>query len=381
MILGIDASNIRRGGGVTHLVELLRAADPLSAGFHQVVVWSGKATLSALEERDWLIKTQIPELDGNVLKRSAWQRNRLSDCARHAGCAVLFVPGSSFAGDFVPMVTLSQNLLPFELKELFRFGLSLMTAKLLLLRTIQSQTFRNAQGLIFLTQYAKNTILKTIRRTHARVSIIPHGIDPRFSAEPKIQRPLSDYSLEQPFRFVYVSILDVYKHQDQVSLAVYALRQQGIPVEICFVGPDYAPARRRLEKLWQQLDPERRFLHWTGPIPYQELHQQYQAADACVFASSCENLPIILLEGMTAGLPIACSKCGPMPEVLGNAGLYFDPEKPRDIAKVLETLLTDPNLRSRLAKESSAKAAQYSWQNTAEKYFSFFASFGRGANE
>jgi hypothetical protein len=46
MILGINASNIRSGGGVTHLVELLRAAEPEMYGFNKVIVWSGKKTLS-----------------------------------------------------------------------------------------------------------------------------------------------------------------------------------------------------------------------------------------------------------------------------------------------------------------------------------------------
>jgi hypothetical protein len=51
MILGIDASNVRGGGGVTHLVELLAAADPVAAGFKCVVVWSGQATLGRIADK------------------------------------------------------------------------------------------------------------------------------------------------------------------------------------------------------------------------------------------------------------------------------------------------------------------------------------------
>ena len=54
MRLGIDASNIRSGGGVTHLVELLRAAEPSAYGFAQVIVWASQATLTRLDERPWL---------------------------------------------------------------------------------------------------------------------------------------------------------------------------------------------------------------------------------------------------------------------------------------------------------------------------------------
>ena len=67
MIIGIDASNIRAGGGVTHLLELLRAVDPLVYGFAQVIVWGGKATLGRIEDRPWLVKNHQPLLDKGLL--------------------------------------------------------------------------------------------------------------------------------------------------------------------------------------------------------------------------------------------------------------------------------------------------------------------------
>lgn len=56
MILGIDASNIYSGGGVAHLVEVLRAADPTYYGFEKVIVWGGEKILNKLENRNWLKK-------------------------------------------------------------------------------------------------------------------------------------------------------------------------------------------------------------------------------------------------------------------------------------------------------------------------------------
>src|SRR5687767_4089398 len=144
MILGIDASNIRAGGGVTHLVEFLRAARPESHGFSKIVVWSGKRALDLIEDREWLSKAHCRALDGGLISRAMWQRRSLSRLAREAGCDVLFAPGGSFAGEFRPMVTMSQNLLPFEWKELRRFGWSWMAAKQALLRQVQKRTFRRA---------------------------------------------------------------------------------------------------------------------------------------------------------------------------------------------------------------------------------------------
>jgi hypothetical protein len=114
MRLGIDATNIRTGGGVTHLVELLRAAKPEQHGFGHVVVWSARATLGRIEERPWLVKLEDPMLERSLSWRAYWQRFRLADAVRQAGCDVLFVPGGSYTGDFQSIGTMSQNLLPFE---------------------------------------------------------------------------------------------------------------------------------------------------------------------------------------------------------------------------------------------------------------------------
>jgi glycosyltransferase involved in cell wall biosynthesis len=66
-------------------------------------------------------------------------------------------------------------------------------------------------------------------------------------------------------------------------------------------------------------------------------------SDIFVFASSCENMPNTLIEGMAAGLKIACSSRGPMPEVLKDAGYYFDPESPVSISKAIEQIILNPD--------------------------------------
>lgn len=204
MILGIDACHIRGGGGsVTHLVELLRVADPLAHGFSQVIVWGDQAILDRIEHRPWLLKSREPLLEQSLLHRTFWQRYRLSRLAREAGCAALFVPSGSFLCDFQPTVTMSQNMLPFEWRELRRFGWSWMTLKLVVLRIVHARGFRRADGLIFLTRYARDFVMKTIKTTTARTILIPHGIGGRFAHPPRQQLAISQYSADRPFRVLY----------------------------------------------------------------------------------------------------------------------------------------------------------------------------------
>jgi glycosyltransferase involved in cell wall biosynthesis len=373
VILGIDASNLRHGGGVTHLVELLRVANPRAHGFSQVTIWGALPTLDRVDSRPWLVKSRQPLLEKSLPYRLFWQRFRLSKLARQAGCGLLFAPGGSHADHFHPVVTMSRNMLPFEWHELRRYGWSWTSLRLLLLRRGQSRSFRRADGLVFMTKYAREGVMRIIEASAAQTTIIPHGVDGSFVCPPREQRPIGHYQPARPFRILYVSIVDLYKHQWHVAEAVAQLRADGLPVLLELVGPSYSPALARLKQTTERVDPAGRFVRYLGSVPHAELHARYAEADLCLFASSCENMPNILLEAMASGLPIACSSRGPMPEVLGDAGVYFDPETPDDIARALRELIDSPNLRTRMAQASSERVRRYSWRRCADETFTFLA--------
>jgi glycosyltransferase involved in cell wall biosynthesis len=381
LVIGIDATNLRQGGGVTHLIELLRAVEPGNNGIAKIVVWGGRETLTALEDRSWLEKVNPPDLGKGMFRRLWWQRFELSRVAKTSRCNVLFVPGGSYAGSFRPVVTMSRNMLPFEWQELRRYGWSLIALKLLMLRWVQSQTFCRADGVIFLTEYARQGVLKITGPLSSSTPIIPHGLNFRFRMLPRPQRSISEYNDARPYRVLYVSIIDEYKHQRQVVEAVAALRKEGFPVALDLVGPAYFPALTRLEEKLVQLDPGGSWVRYYGAIPFEDLHQHYAHADVGIFASSCENMPNILLETMAAGLPVACSRRGPMPEILGEAGVYFDPEQPDEITRALRKLVESPMLRTEKAQASFKKAQDYSWERCANDTFIFLAKIARDYQE
>ena len=100
LIIGIDATNLCRGGGVTHLVELLHTLHPDNFGIERVVVWGGRGTLAAIDDRFWIDKRNPPALDKSLLHRMFWQRYRLTHAALDADYNVLFVPGGKFCREF-----------------------------------------------------------------------------------------------------------------------------------------------------------------------------------------------------------------------------------------------------------------------------------------
>jgi glycosyltransferase involved in cell wall biosynthesis len=371
MILGIDASNIRAGGGLTHLREILNTIDLSKTGFQKVVIWASNSTLSTIQNRPWLIKKTHRFVNLNSITTLFWQLFIFKGAAKLAGCDLVFAPGSTFLSGFRPYVTLSQNMLPFEMEETFRFKNWITRLRFLVLHLTQSYTFRKAKGVIFLTNYARNYISDKIKLEKEKTVIISHGISTLFLNKPRQQKEINRYNEENPFRFLYVSIITVYKHQWNVAQAVSEIRKKGYPVVLDLVGPKSDEGFDLLEKVMISEDPDNNFIHYHGAANHEGLTDFYQKADAFVFASSCENMPIILIEAMSAGLPIACSDRGPMPEVLKENGFYFNPENVESIADALITLIENPELRSEKTEKMFSEVNGYTWKDCASNTFEY----------
>lgn len=370
MILGIDATNIRTGGGLTHLIEVLSNANPKQYGFDIVVVWSSKVTLDKLPNFDWLDKQTHTYLNKGFLSSFFFQIIMLSKMARQKQCDVIFIPGGTFLGGFKPFVTMSQNMLPFEFKEASRFKSFSVRLRFLILFFLQSYTFKRAKGIIFLTKYAFNFISNKITLNAKNKTIIPHGISEEFLNHPKNQKSIESYSKENPYKILYVSIVTAYKHQWNVADAVLKLHYEGFPIQLNLIGPSTNESISKLSVFLNKEDNVN-IINYLGSIPHEKLSNFYKEADAFVFASTCENMPIILIEAMSAGLPIACSEKQPMPEVLKDAGIYFDATNSESIYIVIKQLLLDSNLRNKMAKKAFELTNNYTWKNCSNDTFHY----------
>lgn len=368
MDIVIDASNVRGGGGVTYLSNMLGEADPVSAGISRITVWSGDETLDHLPERSWLRRETHPWLNGGLLDRLRWQRRELPRALRAA--SVLYAPSGTYVGSFRPFVAISRNMLPFQPEEARRYGVSWQRLRLLLLRHAQTRTFRNAAAAIFLTEFARDTIEHVTGPLSGRIEIIPHGVAEMFRAE---ARTTPAPSATHPLRWLYVSTVNMYKHQWNVVEAAARLRQEGIPVELTLVGDGYGPAMRRLDEAMRAADPTGVFVRYVSSMPRAELAAAYHSAGAFVFASTCENMPNTLVEAMASGLPIVCSDKEPMRGILRDAGVYCDVESVDDLAAAMRRVSLDGPLRDRLAKRAARLADGFSWARCAARTIGLLA--------
>ncbi|HLH38019.1 MAG TPA: glycosyltransferase family 1 protein [Bryobacteraceae bacterium] len=121
----------------------------------------------------------------------------------------------------------------------------------------------------------------------------------------------------------------------------------------------------RIEALIEELRLGDR-VRLTGWIPRPELLDLYARAKAFVYPSTFEGFGIPVLEAMAAGLPVACSRIPPLEEVAGEAAIYFDPASEEQMARALQRITSDDELRAQLAVEGPRRAKLFSWENTAQ---------------
>jgi glycosyltransferase involved in cell wall biosynthesis len=149
--------------------------------------------------------------------------------------------------------------------------------------------------------------------------------------------------------------------------ACLLLRQAGFELKLHLVGSIEGPGKQMLLDTVKECDPNSEFVTISNHINSEFLPHILFNADIFVFASSCENMPNSLVEGMASGLPIACSERGPMPEVLGDAGTYFDPENILSIVDALRHLITSEDVRNDLSEKAYKRALNFSWEKCASE--------------
>ena len=117
-----------------------------------------------------------------------------------------------------------------------------------------------------------------------------------------------------------------------------------------------------IDKSINKYDPDASFVEVIDFISHNKVPEYLSKSNIFIFASSCENMPITLIEGMASGLPIACSDRGPMPEVLQDGGVYFNPEDCKSIVFAVEKIIYNHSLRKYISKRAKKLSNKYSWK-------------------
>ena len=380
MKIGIDASNIISGGGLRHINELLSNYELENNKIKTIVIWSSSVLLNKLPNNNKIIKKTSFLLNKNIFLRLFWQIIVLPKQLKHNQCDIVFLPGASFVPTKITKISMCQSLLPFSWFEIKRFGFSFFSLKLIILRFMQTLSFLSADGIIFLSNYSKNEILKKINLNNKKLVTIPHGVNSIFFNNLKQQNSINKFSFSKPFKFLYVSHLWPYKNHMNILRSISNLRKDGYPVTIDLVGESYLKTLLAFKKKKKKLDPKNKFIFYHGFSNTKKLVNFYNTSNGFIFGSSCETFGQIITEAMMSGLPIICSEKISMKESFQNSMLYYDPFNINNLVNTIKLFLTSKELREKLSIRAHRRVKDLTWSSCSKDTFSFFLEFEKLKN-
>ncbi|MDX1548323.1 MAG: glycosyltransferase family 1 protein [Rhodothermales bacterium] len=133
-------------------------------------------------------------------------------------------------------------------------------------------------------------------------------------------------------------------------------------------------------RLQQQVEAAglREHVRFAGYVPDADLVYLYNAAAMLVFPSLEEGFGLPAVEAMACGTPVVASDRGSLPEILGDAGHFFDPTEPEAVRQALRTVLADDALRAAMRQRGLARTRQFTWEAAARKTLRIFEQTVRG---
>ena len=229
------------------------------------------------------------------------------------------------------------------------------------MRVLVPRAAKSADRVITISRAAAGDIVELLGIDPARIDVTYLGGKPSGAATPEVD--LRDrLGLGDSPVVLSVSARRPHKNLPRLLGAFARLRAEPPPV---LVLPGYStPFEDEIKAQVRDLriDERVRFLGWTSE---RDLEGLYRAATCFVFPSLAEGFGLPVLEAMQRGVPVACSNVSSLPEVAGEAALYFDPLDEDEIAAAMEEFLVTPARRAELTEAGRRRARRFSWERTA----------------
>ncbi len=235
-----------------------------------------------------------------------------------------------------------------------------------------------ADAIVTVSRYSKDDICRFWRVPSERVHVTYGAPDPIFHERLSREtvRAVRE-RLRLPERYLLcLAGFDPKKNIKGLVQAYARASEAEVPPLVLAGEPKWEFAS--VQALTEALGLGRRVI-FPGRIPEAELPALYQGALAVVVASVYEGFPLPTVEAMASGVPVVASNRTATPEVLGGAGLLFDPGNPEELAECLRQVSVDAALRERLRNAGAARAAEFSWARTAAETLAVYRRItGRG---
>ncbi len=345
-------------GAGTYTLELLKALERV--GQHEYVLIHNRRSREFFRSRLGTLRCEEVPIEGsNRILRIAYEQLALQRKARSLGCDLLFCPG--YLGPVFRRMPIVLTIHDCQFRDI---------ADLINPQTRRTYEFllpkaaRVADHIIAISEFSKSRIQHHFQTPDTRVTTVLEGppeLVPEVS-EAERREVLKKFGISKPF-LMSVSGKGPHKNFQRVKQGFLRFKQKyGSDYQFVVVG--HVDEREDSDVLY------------TGFVSNAERDALYRAARAYIFGSLYEGFGLTLLEAMQAGLPVASSNAASLPEVGGDACLWFDPLNVEAIAEAIHGVLVDGEARETCLARIAGQVAKFSWEQCARETEAVFTRAG-----
>jgi glycosyltransferase involved in cell wall biosynthesis len=232
-----------------------------------------------------------------------------------------------------------------------------------------SRTVRRATRVLTPSEFSRRAILRHYAVDEHKVVVAPNGVSARFrpmdrgTARSAVQHR---FGLRGPFVLTVGDLQPRKNHTGLLRAFEEVVRNRpSLQHQLVFAGKETWYSRDFHRAV--QSSPVRDRVRFTGFVDDEDLVRLYGACDLFAFPSFYEGFGLPILEAMACGRAVVCSNTTAMPEVAGSAAILFDPYSTHEMARAMIDVLADRELRARMERMGTRRAAMFSWERAAEE--------------
>jgi glycosyltransferase involved in cell wall biosynthesis len=213
---------------------------------------------------------------------------------------------------------------------------------------------RRAVRVVTVSEFSKRELAQLAGLDPDRVAVIPGGVAPGFRPDADALAAARRLGLTRPY-VLTVGSDDARKNLSALAAAAARLGDSGLEIVWAGSGSQHIGGGVGLNGLRR-----------LGYVPEGDLPGLYAGARAFVLPSLYEGFGLPCLEAMASGTPVVAADRGALPETCGDAAVLVNPEDSVRLAEALERAATDEPLRAELREAGLRRAAEFTWERTAE---------------
>ena len=366
--IGIDAARLRSGGAVAHILGILNNIPSELSEKIEIILWTypelGKKVEDLCLE---CVEVRCPAM----LKRGAigsrlWQLLILRYSFLFSGCDILYLMDASSPSSGCPTIVFPQDMQAFTPGVSESYKSLVKKARLFAIKRLQISQVKRAKAVVHLNRYSES-VYRSHGACNTNSAIIPHGVDERYGEIEEPSRNIADSCL----RLLYISNLAPYKNQDVVVEAVRDLYHSGMRLKLDLVGGGEGAYYEVVKGKIRDGTSFKEAVSIHPFITSGEVIDLYRKSAVILFMSSCETMPVTLLEGMLSGLPLICSDIEPMREISRGMCRLCDPTSADSIREAIREVSSNYDSYCHIASRARDVVRDMTWASCGDKTWRF----------